>query len=115
MGYRRRRWSSEEKHSICRETLAPGISVARVARRHGLNANQLFNWLRDPRFAPETCSDERFFLPVEVSQAAPCVPAASPDAGPGRVLIEVSGGHRVVAEGGYDPERLGRLLKAWLS
>ena len=115
MRYRRRRWSLEEKHSICRETLAPGISVARVARRHGLNANQVFDWLRDPRFAPEVSSDEPFFLPVEVSQAAPCVPAVFPDACSGRVLIEVSGGYRVVAEGGYDPERLGRLLKAWLS
>jgi transposase len=39
---RYRRWSAEEKRSICRETRAPGVSVAQVARRHGLNANLIF-------------------------------------------------------------------------
>ena len=33
---RYRRWSAEEKCSICRETRAPGVSVAQVARRHAL-------------------------------------------------------------------------------
>jgi transposase len=28
------------------ETLAPGTSVARVARAHGVNANQVFGWRR---------------------------------------------------------------------
>lgn len=31
----------------------PGISVNQVARRYDVNANLLFNWLRDSRFAPE--------------------------------------------------------------
>lgn len=114
MGRNRRSWSLEEKRSICRETLAPGVSVARVARRHGLNANQVFNWLRDPRFVP-AAPDGPVFLPVEVSPAVASVPAACSDELPARVHIEVAGGHRVVAEGGYDPDRLGRLLKAWLS
>lgn len=26
------------------ETLLPGASVARVAREHGVNANQVFDW-----------------------------------------------------------------------
>jgi transposase len=39
---RYRRWSAEEKRSICRETRAPGVSVAQVARRHALNANLIF-------------------------------------------------------------------------
>jgi Transposase len=38
--------------SICRETRAPGVSVAQVARRHALNANLIFKWLKDRRFAP---------------------------------------------------------------
>ena len=28
------------------EALQPGVSVARVARAHGVNANQLFGWRR---------------------------------------------------------------------
>jgi len=36
----------EEKRRIVEETLQPGASVARVARAHGVNANQVFGWRR---------------------------------------------------------------------
>lgn len=36
----------EEKRRIVEEALQPGASVARVARAHGMNANQLFAWRR---------------------------------------------------------------------
>src|SRR5260370_36664243 len=36
----------EEKRRIGEEGLEPGASVARVARAHGVNANQLFAWRR---------------------------------------------------------------------
>lgn len=38
----RQRRSIAEKRRIVEETLAPGTSVARVARARGVNANQLF-------------------------------------------------------------------------
>lgn len=41
---RRRRWSVEEKLSMVRESLEPGNSVSVVARRNGINPNQLFQW-----------------------------------------------------------------------
>ena len=41
---RRRRWSAAEKMSMVRESLEPGVSVSLVARRHGINPNQLFHW-----------------------------------------------------------------------
>ncbi len=40
----RQRRSVEEKLRIVLETLKPGISVPVVARRHCINANQLFMW-----------------------------------------------------------------------
>ena len=40
----RRSWSRDEKRRIVEETFRPGASVAEVARRHGLNANLVFNW-----------------------------------------------------------------------
>jgi transposase len=43
---RRRRHSMEEKQRVVEETLEPGASVARVARAHGINANQVFTWRR---------------------------------------------------------------------
>src|SRR5208283_176100 len=38
--------SAELKRQIVEETLAPGASVARVARAHDVNANQVFAWRR---------------------------------------------------------------------
>ena len=41
---KRRYRSVEERRRIVEETLVPGISVAIVARAHGVNANQVFAW-----------------------------------------------------------------------
>lgn len=67
----KRLWTDEEKRSICLQTAAPGVSVAQVARRYAVNANLIFKWLRDPRFAPAPASalppsEEARFLPVEI-------------------------------------------------
>lgn len=43
---KRRFRTVEEKKRIVEEALQPGASVARVARAHGMNANQLFAWRR---------------------------------------------------------------------
>ena len=120
MGGRQRRfWSTEEKRSICLQASASGISVAQVALRYSMNANLIFKWLRDPRFAPgDVAGSEPSFLPVEISQATaievPTVLAAGSPA-TGRLRIELAGGHRIVAEGDFDADALGRLLKGWLS
>ena len=36
--------TAEEKRRIVEATLVPGASIARVAREHGVNANQVFQW-----------------------------------------------------------------------
>lgn len=64
-------WADEEKRSICFQTAAPGVSVAQVARRYAVNANLIFKWLRDARYAPDptavlSSSEEARFLPVEI-------------------------------------------------
>jgi transposase len=46
---KRRRRSVEEKRRIVEETLEAGASVARVARRHAINANQVFYWRKKYR------------------------------------------------------------------
>src|SRR6266403_16629 len=49
VGERRRTRSLDESKRIVVEALAPGASVAAVARRHGLNANLVFKWIRRSR------------------------------------------------------------------
>ena len=48
-GERRRTRSLDERKRIVVEALAPDASVAAVARRHGLNANLVFKWIRRSR------------------------------------------------------------------
>ncbi len=43
---RRRRWSAEEKRVMVEEAEQPGSSVSQVARKYGVNPNQIFNWRR---------------------------------------------------------------------
>ena len=44
-----RSWSDEDKRRIVEEAMAPGASVANIARRYGVNANLLFNWRKAAR------------------------------------------------------------------
>lgn len=113
----KRLWTDEEKRSICFQTAAPGVSVAQVAqvaRRYAVNANLVFKWLRDPRFAPDPAlvpapSEEARFLPVEIV-AETKAPAAEPVA-ENRIEIDLAGGHRMRISGSYDPEALARLIR----
>lgn len=58
-GLKKRVWSDDEKRTICAQTLTPGVSVAQVARRYSMNANLIFKWLKDLRFAPLETSGRR--------------------------------------------------------
>lgn len=111
----RRLWTDEEKRSICFQTTAPGVSVAQVARRYAVNANLIFKWLRDPRFAPDSAavplpSVEPRFLPVEIVAEAKEALMAVPTAD-SQIEIELAGGHRMRISGSYDPEALARLIR----
>lgn len=111
----KRLWTDEEKRSICFQTSAPGVSVAQVARRYAVNANLIFKWLRDPRYAPDSAavplpSVEPRFLPVEIVAEAkePLMAVPSADS---QIEIELAGGHRMRISGSYDPEALARLIR----
>ncbi len=43
---KRRQWTRKDKRRFVEETLAPGASVALVARPNEVNANQLHSWRR---------------------------------------------------------------------
>ena len=111
-GQKKRFWSDDEKRSICAQTLTPGISVAQVALRYSMNANLIFTWLRDPRFAPdqnnaEISEEASSFLPVEIEGTALSsgVCAAPISSGPldvvsvTRLDVTLSDGRRILVEG----------------
>jgi transposase len=80
---RRRRWSWEEKRAIVEESLLPRISVAAVARRHGIGTGQLYTWRHQlSKLVGRPC-----FARVEVAEepAAPtCLTATAP------IVIEIA-------------------------
>lgn len=69
----RRRWSVDDKARIVEETLAPGVVVSEVARRHGLTPQQLFGWRRAARRSAEANDDigSPRFVPAVVEHPKP--------------------------------------------
>ena len=100
----RRRWSAEAKARIVAESLAPGVVVSEVARRHDLRPQQLFAWRHQAR-------QGRLALPAAELSFVPVVGASdAPPAAPSAVsagLIEVALGGAVVR---VPPEVDGKLL-----
>lgn len=106
---KKRFWADEEKREICAQATTPGMSVAQVARRYAVNANLIFKWLKDPRFAPEVDASEQeaMFLPIEIEADVPRepgpvdMPMPSPSAplSASRVDFTLSDGRRILIEG----------------
>jgi len=95
---------------ICAQARMPGLSVSQVARRYDVNANLVFKWLRDPRFAPAEADDAPpGFLPVTIVEDR--VQAASASHADNRIEIDLAGGHRLRISGSFDPEMLARLIR----
>src|SRR5690242_3936675 len=69
---RRRSWTIEEKQRIVAETDEAGASVSVIARRHDLNANQLFTWRRELREARlVTAAPAIGFTPAVITSEPP--------------------------------------------
>lgn len=106
-----------EKRRIVEETLTEGASVARVARAHGVNANQVFQWRRLYRAGRLGGTPGAIkLLPVTVERP-PNLPLAigsepsSTTAPQGTIHIKL--GHaQIRIEGSADPVLLRMILKS---
>ena len=109
-GRKRRSWSVAEKRRIVDESLVGGASIAEVARRHDLNANQLFTWRRHFDVEPRD-SDPNGpapILPVMIVADT----AASGYGKPGQMEIVLTGGERILVWADVETAALARVLKA---
>ena len=72
-GRRNQRHASEFKRAVVAQSYLPGSSVARLAREHGINANQIFAWRKLYRDAglPYASTSSTVLLPVHVAQSVP--------------------------------------------
>ena len=67
-GTRKRRRTIKERREIVEETLVPGASVSRVARRHDVNANQVFYWRKLYREGQLGSRTDTQLVPVKVAK-----------------------------------------------
>ena len=111
----RRRRSVEERRRIVEETLEPGASVARVARRHGVNANQVFGWrkLYESGRLGTPCGVALKLLPVSVAEEpANEMPITTSSSSSGVIHIELPGRALVSVEGTVDATVIRAVLKS---
>jgi len=108
----RRLRSNDEKRRIVEEARAPGVSVAEVARRHGVNANLLFNWKRLYDLGLlERCREPVRLLPVTI---APDDGEVSRPLGliDGVIEVEVGSHGRVCIRGHVDLDAVTAAIRA---
>ena len=107
---KRRQWTEAFKRRVVAETLEPGASVSIVARRHDVNANQLFKWRRE--MAPEqppAAEQSITMLPVTITPEA--VEARPRLRRTGTIEITLAGGARVCVRGEVSPETLRQVIE----
>ena len=103
---------------IVEETLEAGSSVARVAMKHGVNANQVFKWRRlheAGRLGPRAVREVQL-LPVRVAEEQELARSQDSDAAPavssGSIHIELPGSVRISLEGHVDPAMVRAVLQS---
>jgi transposase len=107
---KRRYRSKQERRAVVEETLRPGASVAVIARRHGVNANQVFQWrklYREGRL--DVAASAAQLVPVRITEVVS-------DEGPpaklcGGVIVVEVGRARIRVEGSVDAEALRLILE----
>jgi len=88
---KRQKRSVEEKRCIVEETFVAGASVARVARRHAVNANQVFYWRKKYHEGQLSKGPSSKLLPVTLSDST-CGKSASWSSAVGSLEIKLSKG-----------------------
>jgi len=101
---RRRRWPVALKRQIVAETREPGASVSVVARRHDVNANQVFKWRR--QYEAGCCGGGSPLVAVAL-RPQPAAPG-------GTIEIDAVSGARVRISGAVDAAALRQVLERLL-
>ena len=111
VGRRRRSWTGDEKRQIVEESLEPGASIAEVARRHDLNANQLFAWRRLMGIRSSASDVLTSILPVTI-EPEPSTPENGGCVTTSQMEIVLAEGDRIIVWSDVEVAALSRVLKA---
>lgn len=83
-------YPTDFKRQLAQRACEPGVSVSRLAREHGINANMLFAWRRHYRagLLGAAPAAQPALLPVTITNAP--APNASCSASAGRIEITIA-------------------------
>jgi len=106
-GERRRRWSAADKQAIVAESLEPHVSIAGIARKHGIGTGQLYGWRH--QFLANRPDRVAGFARVELLSeprrlAGPIMPSA------GLIEIVLPSGATIRVDAQVDEHALRRVL-----
>jgi transposase len=111
----RRRRSAGERLQIVEESYVHGMSVARVARKYGINANQVFQWrrLQQDGLLGSSVENSVKLLPVSViEEREPATEVVMAPAPVGKIHIELPGRVSIRLEGSVDAATVRLILKS---
>jgi transposase len=103
----------EFKRALVALSLEPGASVARIAREHGVNANQVFSWRRlhqQGRLGVPALLRADGLLPVVLVPSAPAPNNTDADGDAGGTIVLELGEVRVRIEGQPSAATLAQVL-----
>jgi transposase len=103
----------EFKRALVALSLEPGASVARIAREHGVNANQVFSWRRlyqQGRLGVQALMRDDGLLPVVLAPSAPAPDTADAGGDAGGTIVLELGEVRVRIEGQPNAATLTQVL-----
>jgi transposase len=103
----------EFKRALVALSLEPGASVARIAREHGVNANQVFSWRRlyqQGRLGAPGLMRTVGLLPVVLAPSAPAPNNTDADGDAGGIIVLELGEVRVRIEGKPNATTLAQVL-----
>jgi transposase len=106
--HRRRRWTREERREILKASFAPGAVVAGVARQYEISTSLIYKWRSEVR---PTQSDTTF-VPAMVSDAGQPARIDACSGLQAAIVVELSGGGRVLIDANASVSIVTAALKA---
>ena len=105
---RRRHWTSEERREILEASFAPGAIVANVARQYEISTSLIYKWRRELKAARSNAT----FVPAMISEEAQPTSISVRSGSQAAIIVELSGGGRVLIDGSASASLVGVALKA---
>lgn len=105
---RRRHWTSEERREILEASFAPGAIVANVARQYEISTSLIYKWRRELKAARSNAT----FVPAMISEQAQPAPVGVRSGLQAAIIVEFSGGRRVLIDANASASIVSAALKA---